>query len=605
MSWSIRLTRPAGIDTFQVMNTLVQTVPGISFHNIEPSCLLMGLKDLSLRGVVLNEEDEAWEILLQTHVCEGDMLLFESVVRILANTFGCNVLVPEESSPADSMFGTGFEDDGFGPDDDTDDIFGGSDDGDYDDGEGDDDEEEDDPFGDSDPFGEDDDEDDDDDDEEEDGDDDAWEIPYREVPFSEVENDYFSHDWKRQYTALDMGMLRAMVSFSGDAEITQGIFMTFCIGPQLLGKFGIGIEPPAVPLNPGTLHIDSTPLDEMPEGMRIQIKRMMDFATSGYKPELELESEIDGAMRLLSYLGSVQWKFRDIDDTSTEMRAVDPELLPELAERALDPDRSFNPEEVSRSVSDIRPARLESGRPLLISYAQVAAFTETDSERSVLVPFEKVSRFISGQRIDELQVYIETPLGADSVRSIMQSALAFTPREVFSPVNYPGQPFAEGQQSFVLMWNPDISSFKIEDMRRWISEMRTYDMNWSIHEYQEARMGDRFYLICCGGEHRGLVATGIFCSNPYQDEDWSGRGRRTYYMDLRANVLIDPEYGGPVSLAELDFEIPDFQWDGGHSGRRLTFEQARHLADFWEERLPAYRRKTDGLRVNTVNPQTY
>ena len=52
--------------------------------------------------------------------------------------------------------------------------------------------------------------------------------------------------------------------------------------------------------------------------------------------------------------------------------------------------------------------------------------------------------------------------------------------------------------TFILFWNPAISSYKLDEYRRFLAERpHSYDFNWSIWEYEKAREGDRFYMVRC------------------------------------------------------------------------------------------------------------
>ena len=74
---------------------------------------------------------------------------------------------------------------------------------------------------------------------------------------------------------------------------------------------------------------------------------------------------------------------------------------------------------------------------------------------------------------------------------------------------------------------------------------------------------------------------GYFSSDPYQDEDWSGRGRVTFYMDIEPDVMIHPDYLPILTTEELNRTIPEFDWTGGHSGRLLEVSLAEKLEKIW------------------------
>lgn len=141
--------------------------------------------------------------------------------------------------------------------------------------------------------------------------------------------------------------------------------------------------------------------------------------------------------------------------------------------------------------------------------------------------------------------------------------------------------------TFILFWNPDISSYKLDDFQRELEQI-SYDyndMNWSVWEHEKAKAGDRFFMVRCGNGKTGICMSGCFSSNPYQDEDWSGKGRVTFYMDLEPDVMIHPDYLPILKTDELINAIPSFDWKGGHSGRLLDDKSAEKLESLWKEFL--------------------
>lgn len=159
----------------------------------------------------------------------------------------------------------------------------------------------------------------------------------------------------------------------------------------------------------------------------------------------------------------------------------------------------------------------------------------------------------------------------------------------------------------ILMWNPSISSFKKEEFRHFISIMRNHDedgmpfyydeednfrddtgINWSIWDYENVSYGDRFFMVRVGEGKTGIVMAGSIMSEPYKDEDWSGKGREVYYSDLFCECMIDSDAAPYISTKELEEAMPDFDWSGGHSGRVLDETTAEKLEVMWAEYLYKY-----------------
>ena len=87
-------------------------------------------------------------------------------------------------------------------------------------------------------------------------------------------------------------------------------------------------------------------------------------------------------------------------------------------------------------------------------------------------------------------------------------------------------------KTFILMWNPSISSYTMERFDEDLIEMANgWDLeyfNWSVWDYENAQEGDAFYMVKVGPGSKGVVMSGVFTSDPYQDEDWSGKGRKVF-----------------------------------------------------------------------------
>ena len=144
-------------------------------------------------------------------------------------------------------------------------------------------------------------------------------------------------------------------------------------------------------------------------------------------------------------------------------------------------------------------------------------------------------------------------------------------------------------KTVIFKWNPAFSSYSMMHYLNDLNYLREYglfDYNWSVWDWQQIHEGDRFYMVKVGRYGQtGIVASGEITSDPYKDEDWSGKGRETYYVDFLPDVLINPDALPILTCRELAAAIPDFEWDRGHSGLVLTDEQAARLDILWQEFL--------------------
>ena len=76
--------------------------------------------------------------------------------------------------------------------------------------------------------------------------------------------------------------------------------------------------------------------------------------------------------------------------------------------------------------------------------------------------------------------------------------------------------------------------------------------------------------------------SGTFSSKPYKGEDWSGKGRDVYYVNMDLGAMIHPDKEDILTTEELEKAIPGFEWNGGHSGRLLDKMSAGRLELIWQ-----------------------
>ena len=86
--------------------------------------------------------------------------------------------------------------------------------------------------------------------------------------------------------------------------------------------------------------------------------------------------------------------------------------------------------------------------------------------------------------------------------------------------------------TFLLRWNPAISSYTMarldNDMQEWADGYWSEDFDWSVHEWQKAHIGDRFFMVRVGDGKTGIFAAGRFTSNPTEGEEWAGEERKNH-----------------------------------------------------------------------------
>lgn len=148
------------------------------------------------------------------------------------------------------------------------------------------------------------------------------------------------------------------------------------------------------------------------------------------------------------------------------------------------------------------------------------------------------------------------------------------------------------QNTFILMWNPSISSYTMarfeDDLEAICDGWAPDDFDWDVWDYQKAKAGDKYYLVKVGPGVNGIVMAGTFSSDPFKGEDWSGKGWVRHYMQMDIDFMIHPDKCHLLTSELLAKEIPDFTWNKGHSGLKLTDEQAEKLDELWDNYLIQY-----------------
>lgn len=147
-------------------------------------------------------------------------------------------------------------------------------------------------------------------------------------------------------------------------------------------------------------------------------------------------------------------------------------------------------------------------------------------------------------------------------------------------------PMPEDAKTYLMRWNPQISSFTEKDYKECLEDLNhvTFRMNWSIREWEEARRGDMFYMLRIGDDKAGIVFRGQFLSDPYPGDDWAGSNKRRMYVDMICDATPEAESKTILPLEKLHEAIPEIDWGAkGSSGVLLPETVTEKLEDLWEE----------------------
>ena len=138
-------------------------------------------------------------------------------------------------------------------------------------------------------------------------------------------------------------------------------------------------------------------------------------------------------------------------------------------------------------------------------------------------------------------------------------------------------------KTYLLRWNPTISSFNLDDYRDVLSKYPGgfSGMNWSVYEWEKAHKGDHYYMLRTGDDKAGIVFRGVFTSDPYPGEDWAGNGKKRYYMDMDCYDCVPADEQSAIGIEELEKAVPGIDWRRGHSGELLSSEDADRSNELW------------------------
>ena len=111
--------------------------------------------------------------------------------------------------------------------------------------------------------------------------------------------------------------------------------------------------------------------------------------------------------------------------------------------------------------------------------------------------------------------------------------------------------------TFILRWNPAISSYKMTSHLDIVSHVRKMqfpnNFNWSVREWENLKKGDAFILLQVGTDADGIAMIGRFISIPYEEESWREfpvaaqklkDGVYAAYGEEKAKAFLDNLSGG-------------------------------------------------------------
>lgn len=135
-------------------------------------------------------------------------------------------------------------------------------------------------------------------------------------------------------------------------------------------------------------------------------------------------------------------------------------------------------------------------------------------------------------------------------------------------------------KTYILRWNPAISSYKMETHKslcRDINKNESLFMNWSVYEWERIHPGDTFVMLQVGSKNDGVAMIGRFISKAYEEDSWRNDCRKIHYAEIEIFYAFNREEEEFLSADKLEKEFSEIDWHGGHSGVMISNEDAERL----------------------------
>lgn len=132
--------------------------------------------------------------------------------------------------------------------------------------------------------------------------------------------------------------------------------------------------------------------------------------------------------------------------------------------------------------------------------------------------------------------------------------------------------------TFILRWNPAISSYRMEEHKINCKEIKLEPIfyNWSVREWQDLHAGDAF-LLQVGTDNDGIAMIGKFISEAYEEDSWRNDGTKIHYADMQIFYACDLNEKKSFRATHFEKTFPGIKWHGGHSGEKLSDQDSEKL----------------------------
>lgn len=144
----------------------------------------------------------------------------------------------------------------------------------------------------------------------------------------------------------------------------------------------------------------------------------------------------------------------------------------------------------------------------------------------------------------------------------------------------------EAVATFLLTFNSERSSIEAwKRAHRRSSRGKTVNWNWSTRSHRQMSSGDYVYFSKQGVQPRGIFASGIVTSEPFEGfwDDAKEGLRPSWFVDVEIDLILDPEQPLALTPEQLERKFPSVHWWPRASGPRLPDDVADRLDQLWAE----------------------
>lgn len=351
----------------------------------------------------------------------------------------------------------------------------------------------------------------------------------------------FNEEWIEKNKKRDFIIMTHMIEHSESPFVIYGLTCSICLGRKLCKTLGIDLK---------------------------HLRAAEDMNT------------------LLEYMREMQWRMAGLQDTSS--RYV-------LASS----DETVQP--LSLSMISITGGKVDSFD--YVSEADLLYIVEEESGKERFIPFREVWKVLPTEvfrPIDDLQFERTGEVNAEMVRRMIDTSGYLQPDDPHYRPTYPGKGYDARQHTFILWWNPVLSDTPLEEYNSQVSDMLVEYFNWNIKDYNQARCGDRFFLLRTGEGRTGIVMSGVFDSHPYQIVTPKGKESGAFYIDMHPNVMLNPEKAPMVTTEQLRSTIPTFEWCEQAPRYMLNENEAQEMERLWSDFVTENAGQTDETILNMI-----